>query len=361
MNKVLILQEIIPHYRIPLFDEIGNDPDISLAVAYDGKTKFSNAGNFSFKAIPYVNGKLWKFFDIKGIRAIAGEFDQVIMLFDLRWLPTFIKLLWYKKNAKIYFWGIGISSEKGIRKKPLLDRLRFFLTDISAGTILYSDKIAGYYLQHVRKKDHVHVAANTILVERFPFPAGERTRILSIGSFKAYKNLGSLVIAFSKVIDRIPPHITLDFIGDGEDEPRLRALVQQFNLQNRVIFWGRKESDEDIYPIISKAIVSVSPAQAGLSVLHAMAFGCPFLTSYNAITGGERFYIDDNVNSYFYDATVEGLADKIVWIINNPEFNEQVAANAYDFYHTKCSIRNYADTFINIIKNVDYESVNVGS
>jgi glycosyltransferase involved in cell wall biosynthesis len=351
MNKVLIIQEIIPHYRIPLFNEIGNDDDIQLTIAHDGINKFNNSPDYCFDTLPYFNRKIWKFYDIKNIRDIVKQYDQIIILFDLRWLPTFIKILFYSGKSKIYFWGIGVSSDKGIKKRPLLDKIRFFLSDISSGVILYSKKIAEYYLDNVKKKDQIYVAANTISVQQFPFPTDHRTRILSIGSFRAYKNLSNLIIAFNEIINKIPVNITLDFIGDGEDEVKLRGLVDQFELQKRVVFWGRKEKDEEIYPIISKAIVSVSPTQAGLSVLHSMAFGCPFLTSFDAITGGERFYIDDNVNSYFYSGSKEDLAEKIIWIITNPEFNQQVAKNAYEFYHTKCSMKSYADSFISIIKN----------
>jgi glycosyltransferase involved in cell wall biosynthesis len=294
---------------------------------------------------------VWKFFKIEHLKKLIKDYDQVIFIADLRWLPSFIALLLFKGKANVYFWGIGVSSEQGIRKKPFLDKVRFILSDLSSGTILYSKKIAEYYLENVKKKNQVYVAANTILVKRFPFPTGKRNKILSIGSFKVYKNLGNLIEAFSLVADKIPADITLDFIGDGEEEAKLKGMAERFGLQNRVVFWGRKENDDDIFEICSKAIVSVSPTQAGLSVLHAMALGCPFLTAHDAITGGERFYIEDNVNSYFYDGTITGLAEKMLSIINNPDFNEQLARNAYEFYHTKCSIQNYADAFINIIKS----------
>jgi hypothetical protein len=83
-----------------------------------------------------------------------------------------------------------------------------------------------------------------------------------------------------------------------------------------------------------------------------MAFGCPFLTAEDAVTGGERFYIENNVNGYFYDGSIAALAEKLLWIIGHPEQNIQIAKNAYDFYHNECSIRNYSDSFRNIIHGV---------
>jgi glycosyltransferase involved in cell wall biosynthesis len=269
---------------------------------------------------------------------------------DLHWLPTFILILFFKRKSKVFFWGIGLSSEKGL-KKSKSDRLRFLLSDISSGTILYSSQVAEYYKENVRKKDQVHVALNTIEVKKFPFPTDIRTKILSVGSFKKYKNLGNLIIAFSKITKKLEKNITLDFIGDGEEESELKRLVDIYKLNDRVIFWGRKENDKEIFPVISKAIVCVSPTQAGLAVLHSMAFGCPFLTSEDAVTGGERFYIQNNVNGYFYNGTIEELARKLVSIIESPQENMEIARNAYNYYHNNYNINNYANSFIDIILN----------
>jgi glycosyltransferase involved in cell wall biosynthesis len=345
MKKVLILQEIIIHYRIPLFNEIAKDPNIQLTVAYDEINPYKGKDELRFDILKYSKSSVGKFYKINNLRSIIEGYDKIVMVGNLRYLPVILFLLWNRKKADVYFWGIGISSEAGLRKKSLLDKLRFFLNDKSSGTILYTKKISEYYIENVKKKDQVFVAPNTVHVEKYPFTIERRTSILSMGTFNKNKNLGNLVIAFNAIKERISPDITLDFIGDGVEEGHLRKLVAEYGLQDRVNFWGRKETDEAIYPIIKSAMVCVSPTQAGLSVLHAMAFGCPFMTAENAITGGEKFYIEDNVNGYYYDGSVEQLIDKLVWIVNNPEMNNKICRQAYDFYHEKCTMKNYADAF----------------
>lgn len=351
MNKVLIIQEIIPHYRIPLFNAIGKSADIDLTIAHDGTSILLPSEITDFKVATYQKRVIKSIVKIKDLLALTKGYDTIIILADLHWIPNFILLLLLRKKSRLFFWGIGISSQEGLKKKTFVDKLRFLFSDISSGTILYSPKIAEYYVENVNKKNQVYVAKNTVFVEKLPFSDQQKTRILSIGSFKKYKNLSNLIIAFNDIINQIPANITLDFIGDGDEEDILVKLVNDLNLNDRVIFWGRKESDLDIYPIISQSMVCVSPTQAGLAVLHAMAFGCPFLTSEDAVTGGERFYIEDNVNGYFYDGSIDQLAKKLLWIINNPTANDKVAHNAYHFYHNKCSIQNYADSFIEIITN----------
>lgn len=349
MNRILIIQDMIPYYRIPLFNRIGKESGVELTVAYNETYKFTGTDVANFETVTFSNQKIGKFYKIRNLRKLIKPFDHIIIMADLHWLPIFLLALIFRGKSKIYFWGIGISSEKGLKKKLFSDKLRFILSDISSGMILYSPNIAKYYKENVRKKDQVYVAKNTIEVEKFPFPTCHRTKILSIGTFKKYKNLSNLIIAFSQIINSLENSITLDFIGDGEEEEELKNLVNKYQLNSRVIFWGRKENDKDIYPIISKAIVCASPTQAGLAVLHSMAFGCPFLTSEDAVTGGERFYIENNVNGYFYDGSIAQLGEKILWIVKNPEKNMKIANNAYEFYHKNCNIENYAKSFIDIV------------
>ena len=46
------------------------------------------------------------------------------------------------------------------------------------------------------------------------------------------------------------------------------------------------------------AYCSISYGQAGLSVLQAFAFGVPFLTTENAISGGEKHNIENGKNGF---------------------------------------------------------------
>src|SRR6185312_2865370 len=158
MKKVLILQEILPHYRVPLFNRIGKEPGIELTVGFNKTFKFNNAEAVNFNAISISKQKLGKFYKIRNFRNLIRPFDYIIITADLHRLPILILALIFKKRSKIYFWGIGISSEKGLKKKSSADKLRFILNDISSGTILYSTNIAEYYKENVRKKEQVYVA-----------------------------------------------------------------------------------------------------------------------------------------------------------------------------------------------------------
>lgn len=353
-KKVLILQTAIMHYRIPVFNLIGQYPGITLTVAYEKGMEAKNGKlqleTLDFNVVSYENRKvLGSLKKIRHLRRLISGYDVVIFPGDLHLILPIISLLLRRKRHKVYFWGIGLSSENSLRESFLKDKIRFLLTDLSDGTILYSSHVAEIYRKKVLEPRKVFVAHNSIQVKKFPLSEEKRTKVLSIGTFKKNKCLSDLVIAFANIIDRIPENVTLDFIGDGEESAVLHDLVERNGLSDRVNFWGRIEEDEKIYAITKNAIVSVSPTQAGLSVLHAMALGCPFLTSVNAITGGEKFNIKDNYTGYYYNGQVSDLEQKLVSIINDEETNRQIAHNAYDFYHKERGIEQMAQSFIELV------------
>lgn len=339
---------------MPVFNLIGKELGINLTIAYDKGLEKGNcnlmAAQRNFSVIAYEKRTLFtSFFRITDLNKLINGYDVVIFSGDLHFIAPIVALLTRRRRPKVYLWGIGLSSAKGLREKPLGDRIRYLLNDLSDGTILYSSYVADIYRKRVFKPGKVFVAHNSILVRKFPLSQEKKTKILSIGTFKKNKRLPDLVIVFAKIIDRIPEDITLDFIGDGEDANLLRQLADQKKISGRVNFWGRMEDDEEIYAIMKNAIVSVSPTQAGLSVLHAMAMGCPFLTSVDAITGGERFNIKDNETGYYYNGQISDLEQKLIKIVNDQEDNRRVAYNAYTLYHEERNVEQMAKSFVDII------------
>ncbi len=353
-RNVLILQTVITHYRVPLFNFIGKHPGIRLTVAYDKNMERANCrlepAKMAFDVIAYEKGKfLGPLQRIRDLRSLIAGYDVVIFQGDLHLVVPILSSLVRSKRQKVYCWGIGLSSSNGLRERPLADKIRYWLNDWSDGTILYSSHVAEIYRRRVSRPNKVFVAHNSIEVQHFPFSEEKRTRIVSLGTFKKNKRLQDLVTAFANIIDRIPEDITLDFIGDGEDGPLLQQMVQERGLTARVNFHGRIEDDQHIWPILKNALVSVSPTQAGLSVLHAMAMGCPFLTSVNAVTGGEKFNITDNRTGYYYNGEINDLENKLLQIIRDPLANQRVAYNAYVYYHGKRRVEQMAQSLIEVI------------
>ena len=101
--------------------------------------------------------------------------------------------------------------------------------------------------------------------------------VLSVSNRKPHKNEPRLLEAFSQA--SIPSEVRLLFTGDAT--PALMALIQQYQLQDRVTFTGRV-AEADLPGLYRGALALLFPSLYegfGLPVIEAMACGCPVLTS----------------------------------------------------------------------------------
>ena len=100
--------------------------------------------------------------------------------------------------------------------------------------------------------------------------------ILAIGRFEPQKQFDLLIRSFALIEDQ---NLHLVILGDGEERPRLEALVRELGLQNRVSMPGYVA---DVGPWLSRArLLALSSRYEGLPavVLEAFAAGCPVVTT----------------------------------------------------------------------------------
>ena len=141
---------------------------------------------------------------------------------------------------------------------------------------------------------------------------------------------------------------TLDIIGIGEELENIKKLISVNDLEQSVILHGAIYEETVLAGFFNKAIMCVSPGQAGLSVVKSMGYGVPFVTRSTAITGGEKFNITNKVNGLFYDDEEE-LKQIIVDAVNSPDIFIEMGKRAREHYMSKATIKNMADNVINAI------------
>jgi glycosyltransferase involved in cell wall biosynthesis len=106
--------------------------------------------------------------------------------------------------------------------------------------------------------------------------------VLYSGQWKAYKNLGVLLMAFAVVHAR---HPDLKLVLVGREDPtqaHVPALIQQLGLGAAVVTTGYIPDEEDLVALYQEASVFAFPSRYegfGLPPLEAMAAGVPVVSS----------------------------------------------------------------------------------
>ena len=107
--------------------------------------------------------------------------------------------------------------------------------------------------------------------------AGSDFRIVTIGRLHPMKGISYLIAAVGWLGD---PRVKVDILGDGEEDGRLRKLIESKGLTDRVILRGHVEDPESY---LKKAdcfmLTSVSHESCPAVVPEAMACGLPVITS----------------------------------------------------------------------------------
>lgn len=144
--------------------------------------------------------------------------------------------------------------------------------------------------------------------------------ILYVGRMEWRKGIGTLIHAFKEVAQK-QPNAQLYIVGGGKsksarqldetERERLRQLVKELGLEQKVFFLGPKIQKE-LYLYYNAADVCVVPSYYeffGIVPLESMACGTPVVASH---TGGLKFTVVDGVTGYHAKTrNAADFADKI--------------------------------------------------
>ena len=113
-----------------------------------------------------------------------------------------------------------------------------------------------------------------------PPQRGTDPRIIHLGRLRRYKSVDVVVRAIPKIRE-VFPNVSLQIIGDGPDEDRLRKMVGKLGIEGSVNFMGyrpREEIVDELYR--THLFLNPSPKEGwGLTVIEANECGVPVVAS----------------------------------------------------------------------------------
>lgn len=180
----------------------------------------------------------------------------------------------------------------------------------------------------------------------------ENTKIiLGAGRFVDWKGFEYLIAAYAELLQSgVPIGTCLWLVGDGPEMSKYRALVDKFNLGEKVAFHGFAR---DIRPWLWASDIFVQPSQEpegfSLMLLEAMSSGLPSIATN---IGGTLDIIEDRVNGWLMNTgKYSGLAEKLRSVLEDEAALNVVACKAMESA-SKFNVHNIAAETIKLYENV---------
>jgi len=291
-SSVIILQRIVPHYRLPLFRRLNQEFGWIVACARE----VPSGGNFSLvKDEPFIRGFEFDFpdpenlnrckvptkevLDATGAKAVIAEFAlgmsstrELLLRRRFRSAPTTV------------FWSHGLNMGRGFDgwEAKLNQAIRVGFSALADAHICYSEE-GRFFLRRYLKHKKLFLAPNTLdvvslcesaqQIGRLPGPGNPS--LLAIGRLTPSKAIPRLVRIFKTFLQDFP-NAVLTIIGDGPDYERIREEGGEL-LDSSVRMMGSIYDEEELARHFCATDLVVFAGQAGLSVNHALAYGTPIL------------------------------------------------------------------------------------
>ena len=337
-TRVLLLLDVLYSYRIPILDLVSREVDLEVACVEN------RAGDAPFPVTLLKTKSLGPVLRVPGLLDYCNRFDVVILQPHLS-RPSVCALPFRGKRTFIpVSWDIGIrvsydrhySLEEPMHWDDWIYRM---IMRHCAANIFYMPDPIPVWTRRGVPAETFFVAHNTVAISQTPYSPEGRKDFLFVGSLYAQKRVDLLIDAYHEALssggspDGYPK---LLIVGGGDEESNLMEKVRRESLDGQVVFYHAVYDENALSRLFQRALLCISPHQAGLSVLKSFAYGTPFVTREDAITGGELFNIRNGENGILYKHDSD-LAPILTDAASHPEKYLEMGRAAHRYYAEEAS------------------------
>ena len=345
---VLIQQQQLPNYRIPLFNILSRRVNLTVLHSSDPPletTEFKQIIRPLHKFGPFLHQHYYD---------LLSNYDVLITEANLRFLLCNIFHAFFPRRYKWIPWGIGVSASysRHFGQKRPFEFLRFFLYRQSDALIFYSNKVLPTYISHGFRGESLFVANNTVFVPTVDsFPLQNKNTFLFVGSLHPSKRILDLITSFFQYVKHVESPLKFHIVGTGPDYDKAVLHTQHLGIESLVVFHGSIYDEERLASLFRNALFCISPFQAGLSVLKSFGYGAPFIAHSNSITGGELYNIKNDYNGYLLNS-LDIVYKYFLDADQNPSKYVQMGINARSTYLNDANPESFVATFVDAIDYV---------
>ncbi len=330
--SVLILYNYLFHYRVPIWNILAEKYNLKVIYSYPAKEEIIKQCCFETEYIPVKSVSKFLFHK-KKISEIAKDYNVVISDGQITFMD-YSSLALRHRNYKLIYWCIGAPASYG-RHYGDASKGYYMVNDFfhkkADAMVFYSNVPIGSHVKRGYRRDALFVANNTVQVEKIDINWEGKENLLFIGTLYMGKGLQQLLDAYKAAYGQNPNLFPLTIVGGGNQFDVVKNWVVNNNMTEKIHLTGPIYDQKEKAQIFAKSIACISPLQAGLSVLESMGYGVPFITSSDAITGGEAFNITNEETGLRLD-DISKLKDVINDISTNPQKYIEMGKKAYSHY-----------------------------
>lgn len=348
-----LYQQMLPHYRRPLFQALNEKKPFTLLLSQPEDTK---SGKHCANQQLYLNQVNWGNFTWTFGLVRHYLHSKTPMILPLNpwllsgWVISLLAKL--KLGPPMIVWGHGYTKKEDSRLRRLLREA--YQVGASA-VILYSEHaLAMGFKEHPKRP--LTIANNTISdpADNLAYKkrSTESERILFVSRLFPENRVDLLLQSIASIATETPAHI--DIVGEGPDLPRLKNLCHKLGISPAVTFHGAIYDQSKLVPLYLKAGIYCYPSNAGLSLITAAAFGLPLICGDDYRSHNPEILIlrHGETGLTFIHNDPADLAKKLTQLLSSPRMAEALGAQARKEYETNYSVSAWVNSMSNCIDQV---------
>lgn len=206
---------------------------------------------------------------------------------------------------------------------PLLRRWLYKFADkVTANSEVAIDGMRDY----VQNEKLVFVPNPVIIPAEMAKPSRSRL-ILNVGRLVPQKAQHLILEALATSKSTIKDGWKLEILGEGEEEQKLRGIIEKNSLQDVVSLCGVVGDIEAKYRKAAIFVLSSHYEGTPNALLEAMSYGLPCVVSDSQI-GSAKLIAHQENGLIFTSGDSADLANKMLYLINNPDKRSEIGGKA---------------------------------
>jgi len=366
VQKILISYHVIPAYRAAVFREMANrlagmrvmfvagvtSPAPDLAVL--DPVRLSRAPDICGVRLRNHWWRQWLWQSGLPRLCLGGGWDAGVFLAAPQYLSTWLgACLISFLGGRVIFWTHGIYGCDS-RWRRVVKQAFYSVAD---KILVYGHYEAGLLREQGVSRGRLAVVYNSLdyaaqkavrtQLESQPSLPPKAVVIAFVGRLTFRKRLDLLLQAVKVVIDHgVDCRVRL--VGSGPERRALERLARELGLFDAVTFHGETRDEAVIGPIIFGADLCVVPGDAGLTVMHALAYGTPVITHSRRATQMPEVeaIVPGCTGDFFLAGDYWSLAKTILAWIGAPRDREDTRRHCVEIIERTYNPLNQADVIL---------------